>query len=165
MLPFSYWLRLAVCKRQTNAILYKIMVLFHNEIILFCQWKATIRLAAGCSVRDSSMNRIEQHKKPYLKISRDYPFKTNFRILLIINYYYNFGANSAFDLFKSYLLGENAITMNKLFTTFLLLYFQPLEAIIQVQVLIKLALACYAVFKAAWVAIILSYTVLVWCVD
>jgi hypothetical protein len=35
-----------VCKRQTNAILNKIMDLFHNEIISFCQWKATIRLAA-----------------------------------------------------------------------------------------------------------------------
>jgi hypothetical protein len=46
MLPFSYWLWLAVCKRQTNAILNKIMDLFHNEIISFCQCKATIRLAA-----------------------------------------------------------------------------------------------------------------------
>jgi hypothetical protein len=33
MLPFSYWLQLAVCKRQTNAILNKIMDHFHNEII------------------------------------------------------------------------------------------------------------------------------------
>jgi hypothetical protein len=47
MLPFSYWLWLTVCKRQTNAILNKVMDLFHNEIISFCQWKATIRLAAG----------------------------------------------------------------------------------------------------------------------
>jgi hypothetical protein len=46
MLPFSYWLRLTVCKRQTNAILNKIIDLFHNEIISFCQWKATLRLAA-----------------------------------------------------------------------------------------------------------------------
>jgi hypothetical protein len=46
-LPFSYWLWLTVCKRQTNAILNKIMDLFHNEIISFCQRKATIRLAAG----------------------------------------------------------------------------------------------------------------------
>jgi hypothetical protein len=45
MLPFSYWLWLTAFKRQTNAILNKIMDLFHNEIISFCQWKATIRLA------------------------------------------------------------------------------------------------------------------------
>jgi hypothetical protein len=33
MLPFSYWLWLTACKRQTNAILNKIMNLFHYEII------------------------------------------------------------------------------------------------------------------------------------
>jgi hypothetical protein len=38
---------LQTCKRQTNAILNKIMDLFRNKIISFCQWKATIRLAAG----------------------------------------------------------------------------------------------------------------------
>jgi hypothetical protein len=46
MLPFSYWLWLTASKRQTNAILNKIMDLFHNEIISFCHWKATIRLAS-----------------------------------------------------------------------------------------------------------------------
>jgi hypothetical protein len=46
-LPFSYWLRLAACKRQTNAILNKIMDLFHNEIISFCLRRATIKLASG----------------------------------------------------------------------------------------------------------------------
>jgi hypothetical protein len=47
---------LTVCKRQTNAILNKIMDLFHNEIISFCLWKATVRLAEGYMYSFSLVN-------------------------------------------------------------------------------------------------------------
>jgi hypothetical protein len=79
MLPFSYWLRLAVCKRQTNAILNKIIDLFHNEIISFCLRKATIKLAAA-GLLSSLDYRIEPnfHPGPLIKGLKPFEYKLEF---------------------------------------------------------------------------------------